>query len=146
MAKKSASAASASAASAAPGTSIIALNGGSASGSWHAAPSEASGCKLMAETADKSSRIRRRPALEARVVAEEAEQIGVVLHQPDNDAPQRLVVLDPGILLVRVFPCILVGGIDRNPLRDLLGDQAAYAIAVRPGNVSPLVVKRSQDV
>src|SRR5260370_37926943 len=52
------------------------------------------------------------PALEARVVAEEAEQIGVVLHQPDNDAPQRLVMLDPGILLVRIFPCILIGGVD----------------------------------
>src|SRR5882724_3371107 len=62
----------------------------------------------------------RQPALEARVVAEQTEQIGVVLHQPDDDAPERLVVLDPGVLLVRVFPCILVGGIDGDLLRDLL--------------------------
>jgi hypothetical protein len=53
------------------------------------------------------------------------EQFGVVLHQPDDHAGQRLIVFDPGVLLVRVLLRVLIGGVGRNLVRDLGGDQAS---------------------
>jgi hypothetical protein len=48
----------------------------------------------------------RQPTFEVGVVAEQPGQIGVVPHQPNDNAPKRLVVFDPGRLFIRISPRI----------------------------------------
>lgn len=49
------------------------------------------------------------PALEFGIVTVLFEQFGVVLHQSDDHARQRFVVLDAGILFVGVLLGVLIG-------------------------------------
>ena len=86
------------------------------------------------------------PALEFGIVAELLEQLGVVLHHSDDDAPERLVVLDPGVLLVGVLLRVLVGRVRRDLRRNFLGDQFSDAVGVIPGDVAELIVEGLEDV
>ena len=78
------------------------------------------------------------PALEFRVIAELLEELRVVLHHPDDHPRQRLVVLDPSVLLVGVLLRISIGGVGRDFLRDLIGDQLPDSVGVRPRNIAEL--------
>ena len=51
------------------------------------------------------------PALESLVVHELLEQLGVVLHDARHHPQQRLAVLDPRVLVVRVPPGVPEGGV-----------------------------------
>ena len=86
------------------------------------------------------------PAPKRLVVTELFEKFRVVLHQTHDDTFERLVVLDAGVLLVRVLPSILVRGIGRDFLRDVLGYKLAHAVDIQPRNVPKLVVKGFEDV
>ena len=72
------------------------------------------------------------PAFEVRVVAILLEQFRIVLHDARDNVRQHFVVLDPGILPVGILHCIPIGGIRRNLLRDVLGDEPPHPVAALP--------------
>src|SRR6185503_1000724 len=86
------------------------------------------------------------PALEFWVVAELFEELSVVFHHAHDDAPERLIVLDPGVLFVRVLLGVLVGDVRRDLLRDFLGDELPDSVGVFPRYVAELVVEYLEDV
>ena len=55
-------------------------------------------------------------------------------------------MLDPGVLLVGVLLRVLVGGVGRDPVGNVLGDEAVDAVRVGPGDVAELVVEGLEDV
>ena len=59
---------------------------------------------------------------------------------------KRLVVLDAGVLLVRVLLGVLVGRVGRDSCRDVLGDQLVHAVRVGPRDVAELIVEGLEDV
>ncbi|KUK56519.1 MAG: hypothetical protein XD80_1883, partial [Synergistales bacterium 53_16] len=81
------------------------------------------------------------PAAEPFIVAELLKELGVILEQRGHHTSEGLVVLDAGVLLVGILAGILVGGVGRDPCRNLLGDQFAHPIGVGPENVAELIVK-----
>lgn len=76
----------------------------------------------------------RQPALEVRVVAELLEELGVVVEQLQHHAVERLVVLQPGVLLARVGLRVLVGLVLRDARRNVFGDDLANLVGVIPTN------------
>ena len=87
----------------------------------------------------------RQPPTEGLVVAELLEEFGVVLQHRGHHTRQGLVVLDSGILPVRVLLGILVGRVGGHPGGDLLCDQLVDAICIGPRDVAELVVERLQN-
>ena len=94
---------------------------------------------------DREDRIRQPPP-ERLVVAELLEQLRVVLQQRRHHPPERLVVLDPRVLLVGVLLGVLVGPVGRHAFRDVLRDESVDAVAIGPGDVPELVVEALEDV
>src|SRR6266478_2319911 len=86
------------------------------------------------------------PALEGRIIAVLLEEFGVVLHKPDNNSRERLVVLNAGVLLVGVLLGIAIGRIGGDALRDIFRNQLADAITVLPLNVAELFIEHQQNV
>ena len=72
------------------------------------------------------------PPLEALVVHELLEQLRIVLHHGAHDPLQRPVMLDAGVLLVRVPPGVPEGGVHRHPGGNGLGDELPDAGRHRP--------------
>src|SRR5208283_2830774 len=96
--------------------------------------------------------IRRRknrigePALEFWIIAELFEQLGVVLHQSDDDAAERLVVLDPRVLFVGILFGILISDIRCDLIRDLGRDELANAVCILPGDIPEEIVETPDNV
>jgi len=82
-----------------------------------------------------------KPAFELRVVAELFKQLSVIFHQANKYAAERLIVLDPRILLVRVFRRVLKSGISGNARRYLFRDQLMDAVFIRPRNIAELIIE-----
>jgi hypothetical protein len=50
-------------------------------------------------------------------------------------------VFDFGVLPVRILLRVLIGGVGRDLVGDVLHDEAVYAVPVGPGDVAELVVE-----
>src|SRR5690606_12606197 len=88
----------------------------------------------------------RQPALEIRVVAELLEELCMVVEQLQHHAVERLVVLQPRVLLTRVGLRVLVGLVLRHARRNLFGDDLANLVGVMPLDVAEQVVELLDDV
>src|SRR4051794_23837968 len=86
------------------------------------------------------------PPLKIGIVAELFEQLGVIFHEADDYACERLVVLDPSVLLVGVLLRVLIGFVRRNLLWNLVRNQLANPVGILPGDVAELVIERLEDV
>jgi hypothetical protein len=80
------------------------------------------------------------------VVAVLLEKLGVVLEYGHHHATQRFVVLDAGILFVRVLLRVLISPIGCNAARDLLGNELVHPVGVRPRDVAELIIEDLEDV
>ena len=78
--------------------------------------------------------------LEARVVHELLEQLGVVAHHGGHHAQQRLVVLDARVLPVRGALDVAEGGVLPHPVGDGLDDELPHAVGVLPPDVAEVFV------
>ena len=81
------------------------------------------------------------PALETLVIHELFEQLGVVLHHRGHHTQQRLVVLNAGILSVRVLLGVLEGRVLSHPGRNGLGNELPHTVGVVPVDVAEEIVE-----
>lgn len=80
------------------------------------------------------------PAVEAGIVAELFEQLGVILQQVRHDALERIAMIRLGALPVISGLCVLVHlGYTRG---DFFGDDMADTVAIFPVDVSEQFVER----
>ena len=73
-------------------------------------------------------------------------KIGVVLHHRGHHPQEGLVVLNAGILLVRVLLRVGVGRVRGHPGRNGLGDQSAHPVGILPPDVAEVFVEHPDDV
>ena len=88
----------------------------------------------------------RQPFLEAGVVAELLEQLGVVFQHPNDHISKRPVVLQPRRRLVGVSHGILVSLVGGHLRGDFLRDDLPNPVCVLPVNIAELIVERLDDV
>ena len=81
------------------------------------------------------------PGLEAVVVHELFEELGVVVHDRNDRIVQGLIVLDPSVLLVRVLLGILVRNICVDDRREIFGDYLSDAVLISPRDVAKQFVE-----
>jgi hypothetical protein len=86
------------------------------------------------------------PPLERLVVHELFEELRVVLKHGRHDAHERFIVLDAGVLFIRVLSCVLVGRIDCHAGRDVLRNELVHPVGVRPGDIAELVIEGLENV
>src|SRR5689334_21413110 len=78
---------------------------------------------------DSENRIRQPPP-ETLVVHELLEQLRVILQHGGHHARQCLVVLDAGVLLVRILLGVLVSLVRGDPVRDVLSNQLVHSVRI----------------
>ena len=86
------------------------------------------------------------PALEAFIIHELFEQFVVVLHDRGHYPLQCLVMLDAGVLSVRILLRILESSVRGYPRRNRLGNQLPHAVDIVPQDIAEKVVESPDDV
>ena len=102
---------------------------------------KANGCLLAGKVEHRVSHL----ALEARVIHILLGQLGVVLHHGGHHPQQRLVMLDGGVLAIRVLLRVAEGDVCHSG-RNGFDDELPHSVGVFPLNVAEEIVECLENV